>query len=135
MIFSVVLVLFVFTCAASLVQASNGQGNLPAAVDINPDPKIFETNFVAMEAQVDLGNGLLANANTFNGAIPGPELRLKVGDRVIVHFTNRLPVPSSIQWYRRHAGSSASRGDLHVQIRRPQAGRLLVSLAYHAHEP
>ena len=99
MIFSVVLVLFVFTCAASLVQASNGQGNLPAAVDINPDPKIFETNFVAMEAQVDLGNGLLANANTFNGAIPGPELRLKVGDRVIVHFTNRLPVPSSIHWH------------------------------------
>ena len=32
------------------------------AVDLNPDPNIFETNLVAQEAEVDLGNGLIARA-------------------------------------------------------------------------
>ena len=79
--------------------AAGGQGNLPTAVDLNPDPDIFETNLVAQEAEVDLGNGLIAKAQTFNGTVPGPEFKLKLGDRVIVHFTNLLPEPSSIHWH------------------------------------
>jgi FtsP/CotA-like multicopper oxidase with cupredoxin domain len=74
-------------------------GNLPQAVDFNPHPDIFETALVAMEAQVDLGNGVVATAQTFNGTVPGPEIRLKVGDKVIVHFTNNLPIPASIHWH------------------------------------
>jgi FtsP/CotA-like multicopper oxidase with cupredoxin domain len=78
---------------------SQGGGNLPTAVDINPNPNIFETNLVAVEAMVDLGNGVLAKAETFNGSVPGPLFKLKVGDRVIVHFTNNLPEASSIHWH------------------------------------
>jgi FtsP/CotA-like multicopper oxidase with cupredoxin domain len=74
-------------------------GNLAQAVDLNPHPDIFETALVAMETQVDLGNGLIATAQTFNGTVPGPEIRLKVGDKVIVHFTNNLPIPASIHWH------------------------------------
>ena len=33
---------------------------------------------------------MTANALTFNGTIPGPTFRLKVGDTVIVHFENDL---------------------------------------------
>ena len=74
-------------------------GHLSQAVDFNRDPDVFETALVAMEAKVDLGNGVTATAQTFNGMIPGPEFRLKVGDRVIVHFTNNLPIPASIHWH------------------------------------
>jgi len=74
-------------------------GHLYQAVDFNPDPDVFETALVAMEARVDLGNGVTATAQTFNGTIPGPEFRLKVGDRVIVHFTNNLPISASIHWH------------------------------------
>ena len=74
-------------------------GNLPQAVDLDPHPGVFETALVAMEAQVDLGNGVTATAMTFNGTVPGPEIRLKVGDKVIVHFTNNLPIPASIHWH------------------------------------
>jgi FtsP/CotA-like multicopper oxidase with cupredoxin domain len=81
------------------LMAAGGLGNLPTAVDLNPDPDIFETNLVAQEAEVDLGNGLIAQAQTFNGTVPGPEFNLKLGDRVIVHFTNLLPEPSSIHWH------------------------------------
>jgi FtsP/CotA-like multicopper oxidase with cupredoxin domain len=73
--------------------------NLPQAIDLNPHKDIFETALVAMEAQVDLGNGVVATAQTFNGTVPGPEFRLKVGDKVIVHFTNNLPIPASIHWH------------------------------------
>ncbi len=73
--------------------------NLPGAVDIDPSPRTLETFLVAVDATVDIGNGVLANAQTFNGAIPGPEFRLRVGDRVIVHFTNLLAEPSSIHWH------------------------------------
>lgn len=73
--------------------------NVPTAVDVNPHPHIFETFLVAMEAQKDLGNGVVANAFTFNGIVPGPLIRLQVGDKVIVHFTNNLPIPASIHWH------------------------------------
>ncbi len=78
----------------------DGPGNLRAAVDLNPDPDILEIELVAAQRRVDLtGNGLFANAYTINGAFPGPELRLKVGDLVIVHFTNELPEPTTIHWH------------------------------------
>jgi FtsP/CotA-like multicopper oxidase with cupredoxin domain len=74
--------------------------NVHPAKDTNPHPRIFETTIVAKEAQVDLdGNGLLANVYTYNGTVPGPEFRVKVGDTVIVHFKNELPEPSSIHWH------------------------------------
>lgn len=79
--------------------APKGLTRLPQAVDLDPHPNVFETALVAMEAPVDLGNGLTAIAQTFNGIVPGPEIRLKVGDKVIVHFTNNLTIPSSIHWH------------------------------------
>ena len=75
-----------------------GPGNLREAVDLNPDPHILEIDLVAARTTVDLG-GVSANAFTFNGAIPGPELRLRVGDEVIAHFTNRLPEPVSVHFH------------------------------------
>ena len=80
--------------------SAGNQINLPQTININPDPNIFETNITAMEAMVDLnGDGLLANSYTFNGIVPGPEFRVRVGDTVIVHFLNLLPEPSSIHWH------------------------------------
>ncbi len=82
-----------------LAQGGPSQARLSRAIDINPDPDVFETHIVATEATVDLGDGLLANVYTYNGSVPGPEFHFKVGDQVIVHFTNFLPEPSSIHWH------------------------------------
>ncbi len=80
--------------------AAAGQGNLPQAEDANPDPHILEITLVAREARLDLdGDGLQADVYTFNGRIPGPEIRARVGDTVIVHFINELPEDSSIHWH------------------------------------
>lgn len=90
---------FVFVVFASGATAAE-IGNLRPATDLDPDPRVFATELVAAVTPVDLdGKGLVANAYTFNGAIPGPEIRLQVGDKVIARFTNRLPEPVSVHFH------------------------------------
>ena len=66
---------------------------------MNPDPNVFETTLISNETTVDLGNGVTAHAQAFNGAIPGPTFRLKVGDTVIVHYENHLTKPTRMHWH------------------------------------
>ena len=72
---------------------------LAEAVDRNPDPDIVEVDFEARVARVEIAPGVEVDAWTYNGSIPGPTIRVKVGDRLIVHFTNNLPRPSTIHWH------------------------------------
>jgi multicopper oxidase len=53
---------------------------------------------VAAPDVVDLG-GRSARTWTFNGSLPGPELRLQAGQMLRVEFENRLPAPTSIHWH------------------------------------
>src|SRR5262245_39813054 len=69
------------------------------ADDENPAKKVFETTIVSDEATVDIGNGVNANVQAYNGAIPGPTIRMKVGDTAVVHYENRLATPSGIHWH------------------------------------
>jgi FtsP/CotA-like multicopper oxidase with cupredoxin domain len=73
--------------------------HVPTVVDTNPNPKIVETTLTAEPATVDIGHGVKAHALTFNGSIPGPTLRLNVGDTVIVHFRNHLNERTGIHWH------------------------------------
>src|SRR3954464_7545846 len=72
---------------------------LAEAPDTNPDPKIVEVNLTARVADVEVEPGKKVQAWTYNGSIPGPLIRAHVGDRVIVHFTNELPQPTTIHWH------------------------------------
>ena len=72
---------------------------LREAADLNPAPDVVEINLEAVVAKVDLGNGQSVEAWTYNGGLPGPLIRTKVGDRLIVHFTNRLPAPTTVHWH------------------------------------
>jgi len=71
----------------------------PQVNDTNPDPNIIETTLVADETTVDIGNGITANAQTFNGAIPGPTFTANVGDTIIVHYENQMARESGIHWH------------------------------------
>ena len=48
---------------------------------------------------MEIEPGLEAAAWTYNGTIPGPLIRVQVGDRLIVHYTNNLPRPSTVHWH------------------------------------
>jgi FtsP/CotA-like multicopper oxidase with cupredoxin domain len=72
---------------------------LNEAKDINPDPKVVEINIAAKVASVEVAPGKRVNAWTYDGGLPGPLIRGRVGDRLIVHFKNDLPQPTTIHWH------------------------------------
>ncbi len=72
---------------------------LTIPVDINPDPDILEIELESKLAELEIVPGYKTLAWTYGGTIPGPLIRAKVGDRVIVHFTNSLPEATSIHWH------------------------------------
>lgn len=72
---------------------------LKPAPDLNPDPRILEVNIEAKVADVEIKPGMVVKAWTYNGLLPGPFLKAKVGDRLIVHFKNSLPEATTIHWH------------------------------------
>jgi FtsP/CotA-like multicopper oxidase with cupredoxin domain len=87
------------TRSSGLAISGGDPYTVPLVTDSNPDPDIVSTTLVAEEASVDIGNGITAHAQTFNGQIPGPTFRLKVGDTVIVRYENHLTRESGIHWH------------------------------------
>jgi len=83
-------------------------GGAPAAnqvscTDLKAEPsggpvKSFE--LTAAETKVKLGNGKTAEAWTYNGSTPGPELRVTEGDRIVVHLKNKdIDRGVAIHWH------------------------------------
>ena len=58
-----------------------------------------EVKLEAKIAKVEYAPGQEVEAWTYNGDIPGPLIRVKVGDRLVVHFTNNLPKPTTVHWH------------------------------------
>src|SRR5690606_34707907 len=54
--------------------------------DLNPDPNILEIELEAVIKEMEIIPGKLTPVWTYNGSLPGPLIKVKVGDRVIVHF-------------------------------------------------
>jgi FtsP/CotA-like multicopper oxidase with cupredoxin domain len=72
---------------------------LAEARDRNPDPRVVEVDLTTRIAEVEVAPGTKVRAWTYDGHIPGPLIRAHVGDRVVVHFTNDLPQPTTIHWH------------------------------------
>jgi FtsP/CotA-like multicopper oxidase with cupredoxin domain len=53
----------------------------------------------ATAGPVDLGGGIMAKTWTFDGRLPGQEIRLSAGDTLAVHLANHLPAPTSVHWH------------------------------------
>lgn len=67
--------------------------------DTNEDPTIVEVDLVAQPTSLSLVPGRPTALLGYNGVVPGPLLHARVGDRVIVHFTNALAEPTTIHWH------------------------------------
>ncbi len=53
----------------------------------------------AQVAHLSLGKDVSVTAWTFNGTSPGPTLRVRQGDLVVVHLVNHLPFSVTIHWH------------------------------------
>jgi FtsP/CotA-like multicopper oxidase with cupredoxin domain len=81
------------------------QLRLNVPTDLNPDPNILEIELESVLADIEILPGVTTPAWTYGGTIPGPLIRAKVGDRVIVHFKNSLPEATSIHWHGMRLGN------------------------------
>jgi FtsP/CotA-like multicopper oxidase with cupredoxin domain len=68
----------------------------------SPEPKTVEVRLTAAPGRLRLVSGAVTDVWAYNGTIPGPTLEAREGDRVIVHFRNNLPEPSTIHWHGIH---------------------------------
>lgn len=72
---------------------------LTSLEDLNEDPTIVEVDLVAQATSIALQSGEPTAMLGYNGLVPGPLLHARIGDRVIVHFTNALDEPTTIHWH------------------------------------
>lgn len=87
----------VIVVIAGAATSAAAQTNTKAA-----DPRVVELVMTAAPARLSLIPNVLTDAYAYNGTSPGPTLELREGDRVIVHFQNDLPEPSTIHWHGLH---------------------------------
>jgi FtsP/CotA-like multicopper oxidase with cupredoxin domain len=72
---------------------------LTSLEDKNSDPAVVEVDLVARPTVARVLRGELTELLLYNDVLPGPLLHARVGDRVIVHFTNELDEPTVIHWH------------------------------------
>ncbi len=70
-----------------------------SAEDADPAPNVVEIHLEARPTTLEIKPGLQTEVWTYNGTLPGPTLRARKGDRLVVKFTNNLPEPTTIHWH------------------------------------
>jgi FtsP/CotA-like multicopper oxidase with cupredoxin domain len=87
----------------------------PPAVlaDLSADPRTVEVRLTASPARLSLVPGSATDVYAYNGSVPGPTLELREGDRVIVHFKNDLPVPTTVHWHGLHIPAASDGSPFH----------------------
>lgn len=69
------------------------------AIDASPNGTVRSFDIVAAPAEHTLGEGKPVQVWAYNGTVPGPTLRVRLGETLRVHFTNALPQPTTIHWH------------------------------------
>jgi FtsP/CotA-like multicopper oxidase with cupredoxin domain len=72
-------------------------GSYPALA--RPNGTVRDFDITAGEAELALLDGGKLQVWAYNGQVPGPTLRVRLGDTVRVRFHNRLQQPSTIHWH------------------------------------
>ena len=101
-------------------------------------PKTHEYTLIAENTTLEIAPGLRVDAWTYNGTIPGPTITATEGDRVIIHFINKTPLPHTVHLH----GDHPSQEDGVFELVGPNAtytydfiAEPAGALAYHCHVP
>ncbi len=78
----------------------------PVLRNISTIPGTVEMTLTAVATRLELRPGVFTKAYAYNGRVPGPTLDVHEGDRVIIHFRNHLPEPTTIHWHGLHIPSN-----------------------------
>ncbi len=83
--------------ATEVALTNEFQGSYPA--EASPTGIVREFSVTAAPAQVQLFDGRVVSVWAYNGQVPGPTLRIRLGETLRVLFTNNLEQPSTIHWH------------------------------------
>ena len=101
-----ILVLMTIAAGSNNTSVSGSVNNTSSAgaqvQNLEPQPKTHEYTLVAQETTLEIAPGVRVDAWTYNGTIPGPTLTATEGDRVIVHFINKTPLPHTVHFHGDH---------------------------------
>ena len=114
---------------------TEGVGNTPLEPTIAADgAKEFEITAAITKWEVE--PGVIVDAWTYNGQVPGPWIKVNVGDKVRVHLINELPLGTDIHFHGIHTPKQFRRGvavhpaegrtpgrRVHLRVRRGPTGR------------
>lgn len=70
-----------------------------AAVDSNPADGVVEFTLRASQVTLPLADDLQVRGYGYDDQFPGPLFQARVGDEVVVHFTNDLDEPTTVHWH------------------------------------
>ncbi len=76
---------------------TEGKGNQLVEPRFEKGVKVYDLEAVELEWEVEPGRKVKAWA--YNGQVPGPQMRVREGDRVRVNLTNNLPESTSIHFH------------------------------------
>ncbi len=65
----------------------------------NISSRMVEVSFSAKEEEVEIFEGNTQKAWAYNSSIPGPVIRIKLGDTIKIKFKNELPQPTTIHFH------------------------------------
>ncbi len=67
--------------------------------EVKDSGEIVEYTLEAKESSIEIFDGYKTQVWAYNGTVPGPEIRVKLGDKLKVNFTNNLPQETTIHWH------------------------------------
>lgn len=108
--------LLLSACAANsqpMDHQGHDMGNMSQAPQQATEPKTMSTaidsamevltgntfTLTAKESMLHLDDNTMKTAWTYNGTVPGPQLRVKQGETVKILLQNQLPEPVTIHWH------------------------------------
>jgi nitrite reductase (NO-forming) len=88
----------------SSIIGNNKDNNNNNTVQKQPQqqPKTHVYTLIAEETTLEIAPDVRVDAWTYNGTIPGPTLTATEGDRVIIHFINKTPLPHTVHLHGDH---------------------------------
>lgn len=69
------------------------------AADVDASPDVVEVHLEARRQRLEIKPGVMTEVWTYNGQLPGPTIRARKGQRLVVKLTNTLPEPTTLHWH------------------------------------
>ncbi len=68
-------------------------------LEIEPDGSVVELDIVAAPGEIEIFDGYKTKVWSYNGTVPGPQIRLKLGQTLRVNFFNNLPQETTVHFH------------------------------------